>query len=113
MADPSTIKLWLDDLRTPPDGWVWAKTVDEAIDLFNDHVVTDASLDNDLGTDAEGNPLSEGRHLALWMAENDHWPTNTIAVHSANPVGVDYMLGVITRYGPFIRDGRTTRFIHI
>jgi hypothetical protein len=112
MSNKTTIKLWLDDLRTPPEGWTCAKTVDEAIALFEEHVVSDISLDNDLGTDAEGTPLPEGRHLALWMAENECWPTNTISVHSANPIGVQYMIGVITRYGPFVREGRTTKFVH-
>jgi hypothetical protein len=111
VAERERVKLWLDDVRLPPKGWTWAKTVDEAVALFGTTEVTDASLDHDLGTDAEGNELPEGRTLVYWMAENDRWPSNSIAVHSANPVGVDYMLGMIERYGPFVRDGYSTRFI--
>ena len=68
--------------------------------------VEEASLDNDLG---EGIP--EGRKLVLWMAEHDTWPSRAIRVHSANPVSVEYMEGVIERYGPFERVGRTQRFV--
>ena len=28
------MKLWLDDVRKPPEGWAWAKTADEAIELL-------------------------------------------------------------------------------
>ena len=40
-----------------------------------------------------------------------YWPTETIAVHSANVVGVRHMIGMIERYGPFERVGYTTRFV--
>lgn len=73
--------------------------------------VAEASLDHDLGQDDQGQQLPEGRRLAYWMAENDCWPTEAISIHSANVVGVDYMLGTIERYGPFERVGHTTRFV--
>ena len=102
------VKLWLDDIRVPPDEtWTWVKLVEEAQALFADNEVTHASLDHDLG---EGN--LEGRRLVLWMAENDVWPTQAISVHSGNPVGVEYMTGVIERYGPFRRvHAGGTRFV--
>ncbi len=99
------MKLWLDDLRAPPDGWTWVKTAAEAEALLRTGQVTDASLDNDLG---DGEP--EGRRLVLWMCEHDVWPRESIAVHSANPVAWDYMFGMIERYGPFRRVGASHRF---
>jgi hypothetical protein len=106
------VKLWLDDVRTPPDdSWTWVKSVDPAVALMERGQVTDASLDHDLGMDERGQELPEGRTLVYWMAEKDCWPSQSIAVHSANVVGVDYMVGMIERYGPFIREGRTTRFV--
>jgi len=85
------------------------------VDLGEDHrgsrstaragEISEASLDNDLG---EG--VAEGRKLVLRMAEHDLWPTQSLAVHSANPVSVEYMEGVIERYGPFERVGRSQTF---
>ena len=48
------MKIWLDDIRTPPDGsWKWLKTAEDVIDWFRlNHDVWDVeilSLDNDLG----------------------------------------------------------------
>ena len=48
------MKIWLDDIRTPPDwSWKWLKTAEDAIDWFRlNHDVWDVeilSLDNDLG----------------------------------------------------------------
>jgi len=106
------VKLWLDDVRTPPDeSWTWVKTVEEAIALMNSGEVVEASLDHDLGQDDQGAQLQEGRTLVYWMVENDCWPSESITVHSANVVGVDYMVGMIQRYGPFERVGHTTRFV--
>lgn len=96
------IKLWLDDVRLPPDeSWTWAKTIDQAKPLLETGRVTEASLDNDLGEDAEGHSLPEGRKLVLWMAEFDKWPSERLRVHSSNTVAVDYMNGMIKRYGPY------------
>jgi hypothetical protein len=106
------VKLWLDDVRTPPDEtWTWVKTVDEAIGLMKTSDVTEASLDHDLGSDLDGNELPAGRTLVYWMAENDVWPAEALSVHSANVVGVEYMVGMIERYSPLVRDGRRARFL--
>lgn len=106
------VRIWLDDLRPPPDdSWDWVRTVENAIELMQRGGVDDASLDHDLGRAEDGSLLPEGRTLAVWMAEHDCWPSRSIAVHSANAVGVDYMVGVIERYSPFEREGRTTRFV--
>lgn len=80
------MKLWLDDLRPAPDGWIWAKTVPEAIEILNSHNVSEVSLDHDLGENEQtGYDFAcelerrafEGQPLPLW------------AVHSANPTGRD------------------------
>ena len=87
------MKLWLDDLRVPPEGWTWAKTVEEAQRLLMEHAVEEMSLDHDLG---EG--LEDGSALVRWMAEHRRWPRARPRVHSMNPVGRAYMQGVIDRY---------------
>jgi hypothetical protein len=88
------MKVWLDDIRVAPDGWVWVKTVDDAIARLINDDVTHISLDNDLG---ENQP--EGRKVVLYMAEHNIWP-EIVTVHSANPVAVEYMNGMIKRYKP-------------
>lgn len=113
MSD-NEVMLWLDDVREPPDHrWTWVKTVSAAIELMQGGMVFEASLDHDLGMNDAGDHLPEGRTLVYWMAEHDCWPSEAISVHSANVVGVDYMLGMIERYGPFERVGHTTRFQRI
>lgn len=82
---------WVDDLRTPPDGWDWAKTSTEAIDALRLGGVEKLSLDHDLGGDDTTRPV------VLWMCENEIWPRE-IRVHSANPVGVEWLTGMVDRY---------------
>jgi hypothetical protein len=91
------MKLWVDDERPAPDGWVWAKTSDEAIahlihaDGFD--VPMDAmSLDHDLGGEDTTRPI------VLWLCENDWWPER-VYVHTANPVGREWLEGMVDRYG--------------
>src|SRR4051794_16218176 len=88
--------LWLDDVRPPPsNAWIWAKTVAEAEAHLRAAPVEKASLDHDLGDDEP-----EGRKLVLTMIEDELWPTDEIAIHSANIVGADHMCALIERYGP-------------
>ena len=99
-------KLWLDELTAPPiPGWTWVRSVEEAMDLMETGAVTHASLDGDLSTE-----MSEGRKLVSWMAERDLWPSEELAIHSANPVAVEHMAAIVARYGPFDREGASARF---
>lgn len=85
------MKLWVDDLRVPPVGWSWAKTSREAIELLRTTSLSALSLDHDLGGDDTTRPV------VLWMCEHGVWP-DEIRVHSANPVGVEWLTGMINRY---------------
>ena len=49
------INIYLDDLRDIPEGFVGARTVEEAIDLILNNRVHMLSLDHDLGMDRKGN----------------------------------------------------------
>lgn len=80
------MKLWLDDVRTPPDDtWTWAKTFEGAVELFNTEPVVEISFDHDLG-----DTNRTGYTLALLIERLAHegvmgrikW-----RIHSANPVG--------------------------
>jgi hypothetical protein len=106
------VKLFLDDVRQPPDStWAVVKTVAAAIEVMESGKVSEASLDDDLGTDEHGRELPKGRTLVSWMAEHDCWPAQAITVHSFNVGGVEYMLDIIGRHAPFTRVGSTDSFV--
>jgi hypothetical protein len=92
------MRVWLDDLREAPSGWLWLTSSRTAINWLEWAKMLNArpeawSFDHDLGGDDTSRPV------VLWMAENEFWPDQCF-VHSANPVGVEYLSGVINRYGP-------------
>jgi hypothetical protein len=81
------IKLFVDDMRDPPDNtWVVARSYWEAVDFISlYHPIDTISLDHDLGIDSDGNELT-GYDLICYIEANDMWP-NTCIVHSSNPAG--------------------------
>ncbi len=84
------MKVWLDDFRTEPDGWMRARTAWEAIALLETGTVEHISLDHDLGPEEAGT----GYDVALWMekeASKGTLPPLTWDLHTANPVGADNM----------------------
>lgn len=80
------MKIWLDDVRTPPDEWFWCKTARDA------GYVTEISFDHDLGVTIDGGLAPTGYDLACHIEESAHEGTLKRIlwhVHSANPVGCD------------------------
>ena len=79
------MKLYLDDERIAPDGWVQVRWPDEAIKLLQMGEVTNLSLDHDLGDDQRGT----GYDVLLWIEQEvascQFTPPAKIEVHSANP----------------------------
>ena len=59
------MKVFLDDERPTPDGWVRAFTAPEAIELLKTGKVTHLSLDHDLGPQEAGT----GYDVCLWVEE--------------------------------------------
>jgi hypothetical protein len=88
------MRVYLDDERATPDGWVRAYWPDEVIALLDTGKVIELSLDHDLGDDARGT----GYDVILWIEEavamNGFKPPR-IAVHSANSSARDKMLAGI------------------
>ena len=114
------MKLWIDDVRPAPEGYLWVKTVDEAIEKLitfqkeydqrwklyvlgywdredlekglNWWRIEEVSCDNDLGVD-----FVEGYKLLEWLeATGRNYP---IRIHSANPVARERMRAIIERNG--------------
>lgn len=106
------MKLWLDDAREPPDEtWTWVRTVEAATALMRTGEVTEASLDNDLGSDDNGQRLDEGRVLCRWMAETNRWPSQEITIHSGNVSATAIMKEVIRQHGPYVLGWHAANFV--
>lgn len=95
------MKVYLDDERKTPNGWVRAYWHDEVVKLLKTGEVTELSLDHDLGNDERGT----GYDVLVWleyMVFSGEWkalgyPLPYIKVHSQNPVGVEKMEKLIHR----------------
>lgn len=77
------MRVYLDDERITPDGWVRTYWPDEVIALLATGQVTELSLDHDLGDDARGT----GYTVLLWLEEQvalHGMKPPRIHVHSAN-----------------------------
>ncbi len=78
------LKVYLDDERTAPEGWVQVRWPEEAIELLMTGAVTELSLDHDLGDDEHGT----GYDVLLWIEEQvacHQFAPPALHVHSANP----------------------------
>lgn len=105
------MKLWIDDLREAPRGYMWLKSVKEAkaiIEIFEsdknlaealgepfNHKIEVISLDHDAGDYARWG----GDYIRLldWLEETGR--SYPIHIHSQNPVGVENMRRIIKRNG--------------
>ena len=108
-----SLRVWLDDSRPAPAGWLHLRSVHAVQQLLQANVVREMSLDHDLGWCADC--IREGAHLrktghrhcphmptgydlCVWMADSGRWPAVPPAVHSGNLEGGARMLGVIARH---------------
>jgi hypothetical protein len=81
------MRVYLDDCRPTPPGWVRTFTPHETIDLLQAGKVTELSLDHDLGGD---DTIGTGYDVVLWIEEQvalHGFQPPRMAVHSANPCG--------------------------
>jgi len=77
------MRVYLDDERTTPEGWVRVYWPEEAIALLEAGGVEELSLDHDLGDDARGT----GYDVVLWVEEAvalRGFRPPRMSVHSAN-----------------------------
>ncbi len=98
-------KIWVDDERPAPDEtWTRMKNSTVAVLLLKalkrrGLVPRAISLDHDLGLSKATGLEDTTRPVVLWMCENDFWPTE-VYVHSMNPIGREWLEGMVNRYGP-------------
>lgn len=106
------MKLWIDDVRQAPEGYVWCMTTNEAKMVItcvarlgslyhneNVPVIELIDIDHDAGDYARYG----GDYIKIldWLEENgwgEYFPIN-IRIHSMNPVGVENMRRIIQRNG--------------
>jgi hypothetical protein len=77
------VKVFLDDERTAPAGWVQVRWPEEVIALLEAGGVEELSLDHDLGDDEHGT----GYDVLLWLEEavaTRGFVPPRLRVHSAN-----------------------------
>ena len=101
------MKLWIDDVRPAPEGYVLCRTVDDAkymIIKYSNRIDWDNNLVDeieliDIDHDAGNFSQYGGDYIRLldWLEETGrNYP---IRSHSANPVGVENMRRIIERNG--------------
>lgn len=77
------MRIFLDDERLTPEGWVRAYWPEEVIRLIEAGGVTEVSLDHDLGDDDHGT----GYTVLVWLEEQvalNRLRPPKLSVHSAN-----------------------------
>jgi len=90
------MKVWHDDIRLAPRGWLWATNNDSAKAALETLKVTDISLDHDLGgkpgMDQNVKWVGEetGYDLVDWMIEMAIYPAR-INIHSWSASGSERM----------------------
>jgi hypothetical protein len=84
------MKVYLDDERETPQGWVRVYWPDEAIALLEQGNVKEISLDHDLGDDARGTGYDVVRWIEQAVVLHGFVPP-VIRAHSANPAAVKRM----------------------
>lgn len=93
------MKIWLDDIRPAPEGYVLCHSVNEAKAVIEEAERQGISIDcidcdHDLGDYAHDG--GDGIKLIDWLAERQSlYP---IALHTMNPVGRENMRLTVERY---------------
>ncbi|QSQ12677.1 cyclic-phosphate processing receiver domain-containing protein [Myxococcus landrumensis] len=97
------MKVYLDDERPTPEGWVSARWPEDVIALLEGGQVAELSLDHDLGDDEHGT----GYDVLLWLEEavaTRGFVPPRVRVHSANSSARQKMELAITRIERFVRE---------
>lgn len=78
-------KLWIDDVRKPPDSsWHWAQTLDLALSAIRRYDWDHISFDHDLGGADTTQPVANFLRTMAWIGVGMPFQWE---VHSQNPVG--------------------------
>ena len=93
------MKLWIDDVRPAPDGYVWCTTVNQAKFMITHEESSDPvellDLDHDAGRYAEFG----GDYIKILDFIEETGRSYPIRIHSMNAVGRQNMLAICERNG--------------
>lgn len=112
------MKLWVDDIRTPPDdSWHICRTVHAAaMALYNfSNEITEISLDHDISHQIELGGVSRPfpcaetfvpvailiglmKNNGMFLIENVKW-NPIVTIHTSNPSGGKLMKDILAEYG--------------
>ena len=95
------LKIWVDDVRPAPEGYIWLKSVNEVKKYLADpHILCNyeiklIDLDHDAGDYAKdgGDYIKILDYLEIVGYNGD------LRIHSMNPVGVQNMRNIIQKNG--------------
>lgn len=95
-------KLFLDDIRQPPDNtWIVVRNFNEFKNHILKHGIPDMiSFDHDLG-----DTLQDGYYCVKWLI-NMQYEIKDYTVHSANPVGTANIIGLIENWKKFTKENK-------
>lgn len=110
------MKLFVDDLRVAPEGWVLARTITEAIRMLATQKVEEISLDHDIAYQNErgeftGKCSQENYTPVAWFIremEIKDRPT-LVHLHTANPDGARNIESILKGFAHVVRD---TQYAH-
>lgn len=97
------MKIWIDDIRPAPQGYLWTKSVKYARDLIefyikkNDLEVID--IDHDAGEYNDAAWGGDYINVLKWLERKQFNYPIKIHIHSMNPVGVQNMRAIIEHNG--------------
>lgn len=98
------MKLWIDDVRPAPEGYVWCKSVYTAITEITRHTYTSLCDTDpieliDIDHDAGDYVQYGGDYIVVLDFLEEKGLNYPIHIHSMNPVGVENMRRIIERNG--------------
>lgn len=97
------MKLWIDDVRPAPEGYVWCQSVNETIRLIQgtNDVIEVIDIDHDAGDYAYdgGDYIHILDAIEFMVANKQIKEVPMIHIHSMNIVGVENMKRIIRKNG--------------
>jgi hypothetical protein len=93
------MKLYLDDIRSAPKGWVQCRWPDEVIECIEGGNVEEISLDHDLGDGmCSWRPERTGMDVLNWLETQQHnnprFPIPIIHIHTSNAAKYPIMVSL-------------------